>query len=705
MAEKGKEYILAIRKAWRFNMVITGVLIALGCTAVIVSLLHRTAHVSLLWALPFFTGITFLIFRMDKRWNVTNHDVSRYLNERFPEFEESSQLFLKPQGSLGLLENIQAKRVEMRLPDLPPVKHRALMIRIAAFISFLAVTVVIWLIPSGAETAAASSASTVNKGSPNIQRSVLPANVKSADINIIPPAYTRKASRNQKGFSVTAEEGSQLSWKVETSEPVNALTFVFNDKERVRLQAINKEKTLWQLRRIIRVPGFYQVEISGQLSDLYQLQTLKDQPAFIRIITPEQYTTIDFGQPQRTTVKAAVTDDHGIRSAVIMATIASGQGEGVKFREQQIAFPSTFEAQSRKYALQKTIDLKALGMVAGDELYFYVKALDNFNQESRSESYFVTIADTAELMSMAGMTSGVNLVPEYFRSMRQIIIDTEKLIKNRAAISTSEFNTRSNNLGIDQKLLRLRYGKFLGEEGGEEDHEEHAGEEEAVFGNTDAILNQFGHNHDNAEDATFFEPELKSQLKATLTEMWNSELRLRTNRPSEALPYEYKALRLLKDLQQKSRVYVAKTAIKTTPLKKETRLTGELDKITNPFNKRALPVATDPQEALRGTPEVLYKLKNKEELSSHDLNILEEANRMLSSKAAKAPAVYLGAVAALRNILRTNGASAKPSELLNIEKALQRAIRGAAMLPQSSADGTASGLSDQYFKNLNRLRK
>ena len=94
------------------------------------------------------------------------------------------------------------------------------------------------------------------------------------------------------------------------------------------------------------------------------------------------------------------------------------------------------------------------------------------------------------------------------------------------------------------------------------------------------ILDQFSHKHDIAEDATFFDPETKKQLKATLAEMWKSEGKLRLYKPAEALPFAYNALRLLKDLQQKSRVYVAKTSSKTTPLQpKEKRLTGELDKI------------------------------------------------------------------------------------------------------------------------------
>ncbi|MCU7371185.1 hypothetical protein PEC18_09965 [Paucibacter sp. O1-1] len=58
----------------------------------------------------------------------------------------------------------------------------------------------------------------------------------------------------------------------------------------------------------------------------------------------------------------------------------------------------------------------------------------------------------------------VNIMPEYFRSQRQIIIDTEKLIAKRKKLPTKEFASISNEIGFDQKVLRLRYGQYLGEE-------------------------------------------------------------------------------------------------------------------------------------------------------------------------------------------------------------------------------------------------
>ena len=88
-----------------------------------------------------------------------------------------------------------------------------------------------------------------------------------------------------------------------------------------------------------------------------------------------------------------------------------------------------------------------------------------------------------------------------------------------------------------------------------------------------------------AEDADFFDAATKKQLQAMLTEMWKATLQLKTYKPAAALPFAYNALRLLKDLQQKTRAYVAKTGLQTTPLNMDKRLTGDQDKIGEPINK------------------------------------------------------------------------------------------------------------------------
>jgi hypothetical protein len=307
----------------------------------------------------------------------------------------------------------------------------------------------------------------------------------------------------------------------------------------------------------------------------------------------------------------------------------------------------------------------------------------------------------------------VNLKPEYFRSQRQIIIETEQLLKDRDTLSVQEFNNRSNNLGIDQKLLRLRYGKFLGEESetdiGEhhDEHDEGAHNEASDFGNAEKIINDYAHKHDNAEDATFFEPELKAQLKATLGEMWKAELQLRLNRPQAALPFEYKALRLLKDLQQKSRVYVAKTGFKATPLLPGKRLSGELDKILKPVHRVTAEKKKDAYEVTRKAAGLLGLLKTQKPVSNEALNTLQQARLALYNKAAEQPSVFLPAVSSINRILAAVSIQEQPKAAdINIAaRGLQKLLSPAVQLPRRSPNGSFETLSGQYFKNLNSSRQ
>jgi hypothetical protein len=648
--------------------------------------------------------ISIAIVKIFRIWKISEYDVSRLLDQTYPQLEESSALVLKNSENMNILEKLQAEKIENEMQSIytPALIYKRL--KISAILLIISTIISAFLINTDFSTSNISRLGIEKESAPLIPDIILPE-ISSIRLKIIPPAYTHRNIRVQQQFSATVEDGSLLEWVIETSRTASKMNFIFNDKETIELRSQNNTGRKWTLSKTITKPGFYQVEVDDKLSELYKLETIKDEPVIIRITSPKQYSTIDFGEPQKTNLQVQINDDYGINDSYISATISSGQGESVKFKEQVIRFRESINGK-QEFKLQKTIDLPALGMVPGDELYFYINATDSRKQQSRSDVYIITIQDTAKLMSMDGMLGGINLVPEYFRSQRQIIIDTEKILKEKNSISEEEFKNRSNNLGIDQKLLRLRYGKFLGEETDEEigeEHDEHtAAEESASFGDAEKIMDAFAHKHDIAEDATFFEPELKAQLKATLTEMWKSELRLRTYKPEEALPFEYKALRLLKDLQQKSRAYVSKTALKTPTIKTEKRLTAELDKIIQPMAERTLSKSGE-QNELKKSTSIIAKLKEGKKLNQPDLIILQEANRKLAAKASAEPATYLKALGIMRKILSIQGnGKVSVNELSTMEAALQKMIKNELKTPKVKIAAPKTSLSTEYFNNLKR---
>lgn len=703
---EGKKWIDNFRRKWIaiYFAQITVLSLSFALILIIISALCFF-HIFHIWHLILAIILVFAGFVLLKpTWKISSNEVTKYLNSRFAQLEESAELFLKPEKELSLLEQLQIEKISGSLP-IPKSLSEAWK-KLWLCLAFLIITITgSYLIEKyyWYEKVASEDLLTLSNQKNIIKEIILPE-IETFQLRINPPSYTGRGERTQKQFTIKAEAGAKIFWNIETNVSVKKLRIVFNDKEISNLAT--SDHLNWTFNKTITQSGFYQMELDGKKSDLYQIEVIPDLPVNIKITQPKPHTTIDIGQIAKVNLNVFLSDDYGINEAYISATMASGKGEGVSFTEKKLNFDTDFR-NKKDAKLNKQIDLKSLGMKPGDELYFFIKAMDNHDQSSRSDVYFVSIVDTTELMSMAGMANGVNLVPEYFRSQRQIIIDTEKLLKEQGTISADDFKNRSNTLGIDQKLLRLRYGQFLGEEseteiGGDHDHEDGDNHDkpkaEEKFGDAQAIADKYSHKHDVAEDATFFEPEMKAQLKAVLTEMWTSELRLRTYKPQEALPFEYKALRLLKDLQQKSRAYVAKTTVKTSKLKLEKRLTGELDKIAEPIQKATFEQKDHSNDDLKILLSVLENRKIGKPFTLGERQLFRDGEKQLISVASNQPSSYLSALKSLRKISTSNVVNVRDVEA--VQKAIQKLLGIEIIKPQSEISGPEINLYRSYFNHL-----
>jgi hypothetical protein len=713
MSGMGKQWILKLQKRWIIFSAGRVLLLSLAAAlllSVLVWCFFQWPFISFL----FFFLITFVLLSFNSKfWNITTQEVARFVDLHFTEVEESTALLLKPTAELSFLEQLQVRKVEDLLAARKQPSAPVDLLKMPLFI-LAGVLVVSYLLLRMPLSNLAGIPVAAPNGTTKTVKENIPVQITSYSVEITPPAYTGRANRKQKQFSVTAENGSRLQWQINTSKKLTRLALLFNDRELINLKNTDGSGQSWSFAKTLLKAGFYQVVVEGKKSDFYQLEIIADQPVQIRIVRPGQHSTIDVGRPQKVDMDILLQDDYGISDAYISATIASGKGEAVSFKEQKLSFSLNF-AGKKQLRINKLINLRELGMKPGDELYYYISATDNHGQLSRSDMYFVSIQDTAELMSLVGIDNGVNLVPEYFRSERQIIIDTEKLLKEKSSITEAKFKQRSNDLGVDQKMLRLRYGKFLGEEsetniggdtGHEDGHDDDAHKDHQSEGSTAAVeelMDQYAHKHDNAEDATFFEPQLKAQLKATLTEMWNAELRLRTYKPEEALPFEYKALRLLKDLQQKSRAYVAKTTFKTSKLKMEKRLSAELTDIGGGLNKGKLQKADSKRSQLEQAIAIVENKGAKQPFSAQERYLLVQVQHVLTDKASAAPAIYLPALKSLKKILTANrDAVPATQDIANVSRGIHTMLGKSAAIPYSQINTNSSALSQSYFNHLKR---
>jgi hypothetical protein len=695
----GKEKINMLQRRWKAESFVYCLLLAMAGDVVLTAVLH----VGMGWPLwvggPAAMLCLVISLMLSPYWRITLTDTARYLDRMLPELEESCGLLLRGGMELGPLEKLQAARTAERLDRIkfPHPLRQKLVVATGLFVLAMLMSVGITGMKgkkkeSGVVVIGAAAAK--EKPAPGI---------RAVNIRITPPAYTGRPVRSQSDFGLKVEEGAMVSWELETGGAVDTVEFVFNDSSRVLLRAADTGHAVWRFTEKAMRSGFYQVRVGQQMSGLYQLEVRIDEPPQITILTPKPYTVVDYGEPTNIPLTVSLKDDYGITDAAVMATVASGKGEAVKFKEQEIRWNRTFAGDRTVYELSRILDLKTLGLQPGDELYFYCRAKDNLGQENRTAMYIISLTDTAQLMSLEGMTLGTDVKPEYFRSERQIIIDAEQLLKERDTIAVTDYHRRSNDLGVDQKLLRLRYGKFLGEEAEEGEPGGAPGDTATfgAFGDATKILDAYTDKHDNAEDATFFEPAVKQQLKATLNEMWKAELQLRTFQPQAALPYAYKALRLLKDLQQQSRSFVAKTGVRVTPLNPTKRLTGELKDIQAPVQKAAVADGVSEAEVLRMVLGLLeVRQAGRIEMSDADKALLQQVSRRLSKEAAARPGDYLGAYQALRGMVSERG-GALATDIPVIERAIRKLLAVAEAVPAAEQRAADAGLSQLYFRHLN----
>jgi hypothetical protein len=554
---------------------------------------------------------------------ISERSIAAFLNTQYAELTASADLILINQHDLAPLKKLQQTIAYKKLESISvriKFPNRIMMfsfLTVAALAACVSIQLSDFNIASY-DTIDARKDSSIRE-SPVVKN--LPSEITEAKVIVTPPAYTSIRQYAAADLNLTVQENSKVTWSLKFSGSVEKVSLVTSSRDTIRFSSVDNG---WKLTSALDRNGFYQIlwkDETTHASDYYKVAIIKDKPPTIKLSNLNQFTQVAYDSKLSVEASPSITDDYGLTDAYIIATVSKGSGESVKFREEKIRFTTPGKITGKQVNANQLLDLKKLGLEPGDELYFYIEAFDNKTplvNRSRTETYFIAIPDTAQDVMVADGGLGVDLMPEYFRSQRQIIIDTEKLIREKKTITKKEFNSRSNELGYDQKVLRLRYGQFLGEEEessiGPHDHAEETNEEEEKkpedmikeFGHEHDTENEhnlveekdptkkdvdggkkqdllagFVHEHDNEESATFFFQSLKMKLKAALAQMWDAELYLRLYEPEKSLPYQYTALKLLKEISNDSRIYVHRTGFDPPPIKEEKRLSADLTEVFN----------------------------------------------------------------------------------------------------------------------------
>lgn len=507
--------------------------------------------------------------------------VARQLDDRRSDFEDSAALLLREPAQLNRLQHLQRARLERRLADAPPPDLRpawpgravALCWAVGAAIAIAALRVPPLHVGPTRDAAPARAAAPAAANEPMLVE---------RHLDIEPPAYTGLPARSEDTLDVKLAAGSRLRWRLVFEPQPESVALAFHDGSRI---ALAQADGVWRAERRIDRSALYRVVVDGEATDaatpLHRLDAIADRPPAIRVLAPTQAVTLIEAGQRQWLLEFEASDDHGLGPARLQVTLAQGGGENVTVTARTIALRGKGDARQQRYSHR--LDLAQLGLAAGDDVIVRLGVHDNRTptpQSARSASLILRwpMGSGAETTGMEGIVR--QTLPAYFRSQRQVIIDTEALVAERDKLAADRFESRSDAIGTDQRLLRLRYGQFLGEEtdeGSDAGHEEHddATEPQAERSGTDPVLEQFGHLHDIPEAATLLDRETRELLRAALGEMWQAELHLRQGHPGRALPFEYRALDRIKQVQQASRIYLARVGLELPPIDATRRLAGE----------------------------------------------------------------------------------------------------------------------------------
>ena len=711
-----------IRRNWQVRIwlkAVSWVLLALMAGLVMVDWLQLP-----IWSIGILAIFMVYLVRAEIRRSPKEDELTFAINKQIPEAQFSSEMILHKHSDR--LSRIQENRVRNALESSwssfkYPVSFLDIII---AGVFVLLIFTASKLIPSNPNLSSDRLENDLRKdfvSAMDIQDTVF---IKDVNVGVSPPKYTGMNYQSSHALNQRVPESSRVFWSLEFEGSPNSVWIKFSNGDSISFSQTDK---VWKTSSRISESGIYSIFFLDGENEIstpyYQLFSVSDAPPSVAIEGIPQFQKLDFTPDLSLNFDVSFSDNYQLTDAYLVATITKGSGESVKFREEQIKLPKPVYGKSMTQKVE--LPISDFGLEPGNEFYFYATAFDNHvpeAQQTRTETYFYVLEDTSEVVFSLQGALGIDLMPEYFRSQLQIILDTEKLIKEKEVTSKEDFNFESNALGFDQKQLRLKYGQFIGEEedsgleideepeevveiedaegalaefGHDTDEENEEGEWMDNGSETNNPLAAYMHNHGDEETATFYTVSLKSKLKAALNEMWDAELYLRLFQPEKSLPYQCRAQKLLKEIRNHARIYVQRIGFDPPSVNEsESRLSGKLKELNE------LPFSSDfaKEDSLPQIKDAIVRIDRimiDETWTIGDRKALEAAGEEFAELTLENPVEYLDALNVLKMLIEVEVLEAEDLKAL---KAVKQVLEGA--LPD---EVVTPGIEFWDQNQLNRL--
>ncbi|MEO6234779.1 MAG: hypothetical protein ABIO75_06185, partial [Thermomonas sp.] len=525
-----------VHARWRLHACLRVLLFALPWIAVALLVAWRVADHLAAWSIVAAVLLASVI-RITRKWK--QRDL-RWLASTFnqhPALEDSAGLLLGLDPGKSQLAKLQHQRLRARWTslDIDALRPRQ---RIAPML---------WNV-----LAAAACAAVIwswHRPLPEALRRQLPPalahvlgvqspSLAGVQLDVKPPAYTGLPATKLDTLDALAPEASILQWSLRFSVQPTQAWLQFENDARI---ALVEHDGHWQASQRIDQSGLYRIVTEPALPAaqrrLHRIEVIRDQPPQVRATKPAQSLTLRTAGQRQWALVFEASDDYGVAGNAELRIIqTSGDGENITSTQRTLPLTGSGPARTRRFAY--VFDLARSGLTVGNDVIVQLSVRDNRQPSPHAvRSASVILRWPPDKMGMATGLDGLvqQVLPAYFRSQRQIIIDAEKLVSEKKGLSAEVFAKRSDLIGVDQHALRLRYGQFLGEEEEEtkslptsdadtptaDAHEDHAQPIAHVQGDTgnagvDAMLAEVSHVHDLPEAATLLDPETQAVLRAAL---------------------------------------------------------------------------------------------------------------------------------------------------------------------------------------------
>ncbi|MEJ2258319.1 MAG: hypothetical protein P8X98_15270 [Woeseiaceae bacterium] len=665
-----------------------------ACIATIVALAGTSpANIAVIAAAAW--GLAYLGFGMRPVYRDLSPAVfAEHLDRRFPALEESTGLMLTHAGQLPLMRQLQRARVASALPSalaerrtwLPPATRATTL-----WVLFAAGVVTVLAAPIRSAMLSTTAPSSTSQAVP--ADSGLESMIVSTDVRIEPPAYTGIDAYSADSLDLELPEGSTVTWEIKFRRP-GRYALVIGDEAPVVIDSGPGDTHVARVR--VDRTSLYRIVtgVNGSeqtLAGIHTLSVALDKPPRVRIVEPDETTLeIERDATPRFGSEVEVRDDFGVGPVEVRASIARGSGEGVKFRDEIFgldAQPQGDEESSANRSYSRAWDLGKLGMEPGDEAYFFVVARDNREPQpnvARSDTLVVRWRDEEpELVSVGDLA--IDVMPDYYKSQRQIIIETEQLVADRDGLEPETFAATSRRLGEWQAELKSRLGQYVGDEfnesldgdvdlpelaeslddeavaeaGDDHDHGDHAAAGEPGAdrpGSAEALLARYIHTHEAAEIGPITDRNPVGLMKRALANMWRAELQLRLAEPARSLPYQYEALKYYNRAREADRIFTQRLGFEPPPVSEERRLTGDIEDVQSGRLEETAAANRSDDRLFRELHDRLSRRSPTAPFSPDELELLGRAAGRLQELSTDRPALITQAATLER--LRVAGAPA-----------------------------------------------